>query len=293
MPTFRDTVALRAALSRSPNSPASFHCAGLKTYRGNRRSVRSRSTTSTIGGALSLIEVMGEGGGSRPWCTAPRPPCTAAPQTPCVDEGAPLAPVAVYGRDAVRRRGIPARPGGARGTRKLAHRHPARFSMPRGAHVFRHAGRGAAAVVRPTLLTVAGARRGRGEIGEAPVYGADWPTADGTGGARLHPCAGTWRSSTLGAPRLACDPLRRDDAQRGKPARGHSVREGDRRVRAWRAGGAFLRACCPGAPAMSPEWGADMTRTTADASRRSPQHATSTLSAPTAWALAKETGGRY
>jgi UDP-glucose 4-epimerase len=169
----RDVPALRATFHDHPIA-AVVHCAGLKVISESEERPLAFYDVN-VGGMLSLIEVMGEAGVAKLVYSSSAAVYGQAPGT-VVDEDATLAPVSVYGRTKRIVEDF---------LRDLAHANANwRIAVLRsfnaaGAHssgMLGEAPRG-----RPTDLVTVLARVAAGEIGEAPVYGDDWHTADGTG----------------------------------------------------------------------------------------------------------------
>ncbi len=168
----RDVVALRAAFHDHPIAGV-VHCAGLKAVsevggasarvlrRQRRRHARARRGDGRGRRRDARVHVVGG---------RLRPAASALP----VAEDAPLAPQRSTAARA-RRRGLPARPRACE--RQLADRDPARLQRRRRALVRACSARRRAA----GPATSSRARRAAaGEVGDVPLYGNDWPTADGT-----------------------------------------------------------------------------------------------------------------
>ncbi len=171
----RDVAAVRAAFHDHPIA-AVIHCAGLKNDRrvgGAAARVLRRQRRRHAGADRGD----GRGGRRRRSCTARRRAVYGdMPATLPIGEDAPLAPANVYGRT---KRVV------EDFLRDLAHANANwRIAVLRS---FNAAGAHASGMLgeaprsRPTDLVTVLARVGAGEIGEVPVYGDDWGTADGTG----------------------------------------------------------------------------------------------------------------
>jgi len=168
----RDVVALRAVFHDHPIA-AIVHCAGLKVVSESEERPLAYYDVN-VGGTLALVEVMGEAGVATLVYTSSAA-VYGQPSPARVDEEAPLVPASVYGRNVrvvedflrdLARANVNWRiailrafnAAGAHGSGMLG-------ASPRG---------------RPSDLVTVLARAAAGEGGEAPVYGDDWPTADGS-----------------------------------------------------------------------------------------------------------------
>jgi UDP-glucose 4-epimerase len=168
----RDLVALRAAFHDHPIAGV-VHCAGLKTVSESEERPLAYYDVN-VGGTLALVEVMGEAGVATLVYTSSAV-VYGQPASASVDEDAPLAPASVYGRtvrvveDFLRdlaRANVNWRIAILRAFNAAgAHASGMLGASPRG---------------RPNDLVTVLARAAAGESGEAPLYGDDWPTADGT-----------------------------------------------------------------------------------------------------------------
>ena len=169
----RDVVALRAAFHDHPIA-AVVHCAGLKTIAESEERPLAFYDLN-VGGVLALIEVMGEAGVATMVFSS-----TAAvygqPATLPVPEHAPQAPLSVYGRtkrvveDFLRDL-----------ARANANWRIAILRCCNAAGADSSGMLGAAPRGRPYDLVTLLSRVASGELGEIPICGNDWPTADGTG----------------------------------------------------------------------------------------------------------------
>jgi UDP-glucose 4-epimerase len=167
----RDLAALRATFHDHPIA-AVIHCAGLK-YVDESQERPLAYYDVNVGGALALVEVMGEAGvavlvfasSAAVYGEAARP----------IAESAPLEPACVYGRTVRVVEDFLRDLGRANANWRIA--------MLRG---FNAAGAHASGMLgevprgRPAGLVSTLARVATGDLGELHVFGNDWPTADGT-----------------------------------------------------------------------------------------------------------------
>ena len=168
----RDVVALRAVFHDHPIA-AVVHCSGLKSITESEERPLAFYDTN-VGGALSLIEIMGEAGVATLVFNSSAA-VYGQPESLPVSEDAAALPRSVYGRtnrvvedflrDLARAnanwRIAIVRAFNAAG----AHASGMLGAMPRG---------------RPSELFVLLTRVAAGELAEVPVCGNDWPTVDGT-----------------------------------------------------------------------------------------------------------------
>jgi len=220
----RDVAALRAAFHDHPIAGV-VHCAGLKAI-GESEERPLAFYDVNVGGTLALIEVMGEAGVATIVYSSSAAVYGAAAALP-IGEDAPLVPASVYGRTKRIVEDFLRDLARANANWRIA---VLRSFNAAGAHASGMLGE--APRSRPTDLVTVLARVGAGEIGEVPVYGDDWGTADGTGVrdyihvqdlAELHVAALERIGTRHGAMTL-----------NGGSGRGWSVRE---------VIGAFERAC--------------------------------------------------
>lgn len=169
----RDVVALRAAFHDHPIT-AVVHCAGLKAV-GESEARPLAYYDVNVGGAIALIEVMGEAGVATLVFSSSAAVYGQPGDLP-VAEDAALRPQSVYGRT---KRVV------EDFMRDLAHANPnwriaiLRYFNPAGAHasgMLGEAARGRPSNLVPLLCKIAG-----GELSDLAIYGSDWPTPDGTG----------------------------------------------------------------------------------------------------------------
>jgi UDP-glucose 4-epimerase len=169
----RDRDALRRTFHDHPISGV-IHCAGLKAV-GESESRPLAYYDVNVGGALSLVEVMGEAGVAS-LVFSSSATVYGQPDTLPVDESAPLAPASVYGRT---KRII------EDFLRDLAHGNPnwrisiLRYFNPAAAHPSGMIGE--APLGKPNNLVPLLCRIAAGEFPEIAIFGTDWPTPDGTG----------------------------------------------------------------------------------------------------------------
>jgi UDP-glucose 4-epimerase len=169
----RDRDALRRTFHDHPIAGV-VHCAGLKAV-GDSELRPMTYYDVNVGGALSLVEVMGEAGVAT-LVFSSSATVYGQPETLPVAESAPLAPASVYGRT---KRFV------EDFLRDLAHANPnwriavLRYFNPAAAHP---SGRiGEAPLGKPNNLVPLLCRIAAGEFAEIAVLGTDWPTPDGTG----------------------------------------------------------------------------------------------------------------
>ncbi len=155
----RDIVALRAAFHDHPIAGV-VHCAGLKAI-GESQERPLAYYDVNVGGTLALVEVMGEAGVATLVYTS----STAVYAKPGAVYGRTARVVEDFLRDLAR----------ANANWKIA---ILRASNAAGAHSSGMLG--ASPRGRPSDLVTVLARAASGENGEVPIYGDDWPTADGT-----------------------------------------------------------------------------------------------------------------
>lgn len=169
----RDAVALRAAFHDHPIT-AVVHCAGLKAV-GESEERPLAYYDVNVGGAIALVEVMGEAGVAT-LVFSSSATVYGQPEDLPVAEDAPLRPHSVYGRT---KRVV------EDFLRDLAHANPnwriaiLRYFNPAGAHasgMLGEAARGRPNNLVPLLCKIAG-----GELADLAIHGSDWPTPDGTG----------------------------------------------------------------------------------------------------------------
>lgn len=169
----RDDVALRAAFHDHPIF-AVVHCAGLKAV-GESEERPLAYYDVNVGGAITLVEVMGEAGVATIVFSSSAT-VYGQPEALPVSEDAALRPHSVYGRT---KRVV------EDFLRDLAHANPnwriaiLRYFNPAGAHASGMLGE--AARGRPNNLVPLLCKIGGGELADLAIYGSDWPTPDGTG----------------------------------------------------------------------------------------------------------------
>jgi UDP-glucose 4-epimerase len=169
----RDAVALRAAFHDHPIA-AVVHCAGLKAV-GESEERPLAYYDVNVGGAITLVEVMGEAGVATVVFSSSAT-VYGQPEALPVAEDATLRPHSVYGRT---KRVV------EDFLRDLAHANPnwriaiLRYFNPAGAHSSGMLGE--AARGRPNNLVPLLCKIGGGELADLAIYGNDWPTPDGTG----------------------------------------------------------------------------------------------------------------
>jgi len=168
----RDLVALRAAFHDHPITGV-VHCAGLKSVSESEERPLAYYDVN-VGGTLSLIEVMGEAGVATLVYTSSAA-VYGQPEAAGVDEDAPLAPASVYGRTVRVVEDFLRDLGRANVNWRIA---ILRAFNAAGAHASGMLG--ASPRGRPNDLATVLAHVAAGEINEAPLFGDDWPTADGT-----------------------------------------------------------------------------------------------------------------
>jgi UDP-glucose 4-epimerase len=169
----RDIGALRRAFHDHPIA-AVVHCAGLKAVgEGEERPLAYYDVN--VGGALALVEVMGEAGVAT-MVFSSSATVYGQPDVLPVAEGAPLKPQSVYGRTKRIVEDF---------LRDLARANPnwriavLRYFNPAGAHPSGRIGESPRG--RPNNLVPLLCRIASGEFAELAIYGSDWPTPDGTG----------------------------------------------------------------------------------------------------------------
>lgn len=169
----RDVEALRRAFAEHPFA-AVVHCAGLKAV-GESAERPLAYWDVNVGGALALVQVMGEAGVAT-LVFSSSATVYGQPVALPVTEDAPLSPQSVYGRtkSAVEQflRDLAA----ANANWRIA---ILRYFNPAGAHasgLIGEAPRG-----RPNNLVPFLSRTAAGEFAQVEVFGRDWPTPDGTG----------------------------------------------------------------------------------------------------------------
>jgi UDP-glucose 4-epimerase len=169
----RDVDALRSTFHDHPIA-AVVHCAGLKSvWESEARPLAYYDVN--VGGALRLIEVMGEAGVAT-MVFSSSATVYGQPEMLPVTESAPVNPQSVYGRtkrivedflgDLVK----------ANPNWRVAN---LRYFNPAGAHSSGMLGESPRG--RPNNLVPLLGRVAVGEIAELRIYGDDWPTPDGTG----------------------------------------------------------------------------------------------------------------
>ncbi len=169
----RDVVALRAAFHDHPIT-AVIHCAGLKSV-GESEARPLAYYDVNVGGAIALVEVMGEAGVATLVFSSSATVYGQPGDLP-VAEDAALRPHSVYGRT---KRVV------EDFMRDLAHANPnwrmaiLRYFNPAGAHASGMLGE--AARGRPNNLVPLLCKIASGELSDLAIYGSDWPTPDGTG----------------------------------------------------------------------------------------------------------------
>ena len=169
----RDRAALRAAFAKHPIS-AVVHCAALKSV-GESAERPLAYWDVNVGGAIALVEAMGEAGVST-FVFSSSATVYGQPDALPVTEDAALRPQNVYGRtkrvveefllDLAR----------ANANWRIA---ILRYFNPAGAHpsaLIGEAPRG-----RPNNLVPFLSRAAAGEFAQVEVFGTDWDTRDGTG----------------------------------------------------------------------------------------------------------------
>jgi UDP-glucose 4-epimerase len=169
----RDVGALRSAFHDHPIT-AVVHCAGLKNVAESQARPLAYYDVN-VGGALSLVEVMGEAGVAT-LVYASSASVYGDADDLCVAEDAPRVPVSVYGRTKVVVEDFLRDLSQANANWRIAILR--RFNVA-GAHssgMMGEASRG-----RPTHLVTQLCRVAAGEAGEIAVQGDDWNTPDGTG----------------------------------------------------------------------------------------------------------------
>ncbi len=169
----RNVVALRSAFHDHPIT-AVIHCAGLKSV-GESEARPLAYYDVNVGGAIALVEVMGEAGVATLVFSSSATVYGQPGDLP-VEEDAALRPHSVYGRT---KRVV------EDFMRDLAQANPnwriaiLRYFNPAGAHssgMLGEAARGRPNNLVPLLCKIAG-----GELSDLAIYGGDWPTPDGTG----------------------------------------------------------------------------------------------------------------
>lgn len=169
----RDIDALRRTFHDHPITGV-VHCAGLKAV-GEAEERPLAYWDVNVGGTMALAEIMGEAGVAR-LVFSSSATVYGQPDALPVDERAPLRPQGVYGRTKRAAEDF---------LRDLARANPnwrigiLRYFNPAGAHP--SATIGEAPRGRPQNLVPLLCRIASGSVGELAVYGADWPTPDGTG----------------------------------------------------------------------------------------------------------------
>jgi UDP-glucose 4-epimerase len=169
----RDTNALRAAFHDHPIAGV-IHCAGLKAV-GESEERPLAYYDSNVGGALALVEVMGEAGVAS-LVFSSSASVYGQPEDLPVSEDAPLRPQSVYGRTKRVVEDFLRDLAKANLNWRIA---ILRYFNPAGGHssgMLGEAARGKPQNLIPVLCRIAA-----GELGELTVYGGDWPTPDGTG----------------------------------------------------------------------------------------------------------------
>jgi UDP-glucose 4-epimerase len=169
----RDVVALRAAFHDHPIA-AVVHCAGLKNVAESEERPLAYYDAN-VGGALSLIEVMGEAGVATLVFSSASSVYGDATDLRLAED-TPLKTASVYGRTKRIVEDLLRDLANANANWRMA---IVRNFNPAGAHssgMLGEAPRG-----RPTHLIPALCRVAAGESSELVVHGDDWDTADGTG----------------------------------------------------------------------------------------------------------------
>jgi UDP-glucose 4-epimerase len=168
----RDATALRAAFHDHPIAGV-VHCAGLRVV-GESEERPLAYYDVNVGGTLALIEVMGEAGVAMLVYTS-----SAAvyghPAKPAAGDATPTAPASVYGRTVRVVEDFLRDLAQANANWRIA---ILRAFNAAGAHASGMLGSSPRG--RPSDLVTVLARAAAGDAGEVPVYGDDWPTADGT-----------------------------------------------------------------------------------------------------------------
>ncbi|HVO89373.1 MAG TPA: UDP-glucose 4-epimerase GalE [Casimicrobiaceae bacterium] len=169
----RDTKALRAAFHDHPIAGV-VHCAGLKAVGESEERPLAYYDTN-VGGALALVEVMGEAGVAS-LVFSSSAAVYGQPEDLPVAEDAPLRPQSVYGRTKRVVEDFLRDLAKANANWRIA---ILRYFNPAGGHnsgMLGEAARGKPQNLVPVLCRIAA-----GEMAEFTVHGSDWPTADGTG----------------------------------------------------------------------------------------------------------------
>jgi UDP-glucose 4-epimerase len=169
----RDVAALRAVFHDHPIAGV-VHCAGLKSV-GESQERPLAYYDVNVGGAIALAEVMGEAGVAT-LVFSSSAAVYGQPEHLPVDEDAPLLPHSVYGRTKRVVEDFLRDLAKANANWRIA---VLRYFNPAGAHssgMLGEASRGKPSNLVPLLCRIAA-----GELADLAIYGADWPTPDGTG----------------------------------------------------------------------------------------------------------------
>ncbi|HVF65213.1 MAG TPA: SDR family NAD(P)-dependent oxidoreductase, partial [Casimicrobiaceae bacterium] len=168
----RDRVALRSVFAKHPIG-AVVHCAGLKAV-GESGERPLAYWDANVGGAIALIEVMGEAGVAA-LVFSSSATVYGQPDSLPVAEDADLRPQSVYGRTKLVVEDFLRDVAAANANWRIA---LLRYFNPAGAHV--SATIGEAPIGRPNNLVPFLCRTAAGEFAAVEIFGRDWPTPDGT-----------------------------------------------------------------------------------------------------------------
>lgn len=169
----RDAGVLREAFARHPVG-AVVHCAGLKAV-GESATRPHAYWDVNVNGTLRLAEAMAEAGvGTLVFSSSAT--VYGQPERVPVDEDAPVRPASVYGRTKAAVEDVLRDLGASDPRWRIA---ILRYFNPAGAHP--SALIGEAPSGRPANLVPFVSRVASGEFARIDVWGADWPTPDGTG----------------------------------------------------------------------------------------------------------------